>query len=540
MTGGAKIFWPTAHNFAEAVQCPAVCFNDPSLRSLLPAVDRLGMPLVTSGQFAYVFKFNAQGAGGESLALRCFRGFLGDREERYRAIDAHLAAHRIAALPRFKYLSKGVLVAGTRFPVLVMEWVEGPTLDVYLAEAVRKPDVLRHLANEWVRLIAGLRAAGIAHGDLQHGNVIVERGRLRLVDLDGMFVPALAGKRSSEVGHQHYQHPRRRAELFSADMDNFSALVIYTSLVALAERPSLWDEYHDENLLFTRADFERPAESMLFSKLKETSAELAGLAGILERAAISEDPTGAPPLDEIVTLKSSLPAWMTAPPDVEIVGRTREVRRAVALAPEVVAPRVVSNHLPSTPASGSVQTIFSAAQPPKVSAAAPPNPADVRANTIWYVKRALGGTFSWLWWIPLHNVVLTHAWATFGVTGVFSMFATMLLVAAAFFFYGFFRAVYLAETAVQQTPGAAQVSAAAYTSLAARFPATLQKGGAGAQAQTTGAALVMPVIGNRSLKIFHLPGCAWADKIPMQRREDFTSPNEARDAGFRPCRVCSP
>jgi len=51
---------------------------------------------------------------------------------------------------------------------------------------------------------------------------------------------------------------------------------------------------------------------------------------------------------------------------------------------------------------------------------------------------------------------------------------------------------------------------------------------------------VRPVVGNRSLMIFHLPDCAWADKIPARRREDFLSPDAARSAGFRPCRVCTP
>ncbi|HEX7957024.1 MAG TPA: hypothetical protein VF508_08785, partial [Pyrinomonadaceae bacterium] len=227
-------FWPTARHYAEAVQCPAVCFEEPSLKTMQPAVDRLGMPLVTSGQFAYVFKLNPGGAPGEVLAVRCFRGFLGDRGERYRALDSHLGAHRVGALPRFKYLSKGILVAGRRYPVLAMEWVEGATLDVYLEEAVGRRDALLHLAGEWVRLVAALRAAGVAHGDLQHGNIIVGGGRLRLVDLDGMYVPALEGFRASEVGHQHYQHPARNVTHFSRDTDNFSALVVYLSLVALA------------------------------------------------------------------------------------------------------------------------------------------------------------------------------------------------------------------------------------------------------------------------------------------------------------------
>ena len=79
MHGLATNFWPTARHYAEAVQCPAICFEEPALKRMLPAVDRLGMPLVTSGQFAYVFKLNAAEGAGEPVAVRCFRGYLGDR-----------------------------------------------------------------------------------------------------------------------------------------------------------------------------------------------------------------------------------------------------------------------------------------------------------------------------------------------------------------------------------------------------------------------------------------------------------------------------
>ena len=546
MTSATKTFWPTAHNFAEAVQCPAICFAEPGLRAMLPAVDRLGMPLVTSGQFAYVFKLNAQ-AGGESLAVRCFRGFLGDREERYRAIDSHLAAHPVAALARFKYLPHGILVAGRRFPVLVMEWVEGPTLDVYVGEVVGNAEVLRHMADEWVRLVSGLRAAGVAHGDLQHGNIIVERGRLRLVDLDGMFVPALDGRRSSEVGHQHYQHPRRTADLFSADVDNFSALVIYLSLISLASRPSLWAEHHDENLLFTRADFEGPASSELFAKIKEIGPEHASLAEILEAAAASEDPSGAPPLDEVVGVRSGLPGWMTAPPDVEVAGRTREVRRSEVFGrgPVVVGPRGSARRsYASTPPSDTVQTIFSAANPAAspapARAAAPPDPTDVHASARWFAKRAVGGTYAWLWFVPLHNLLLTHIWAAFGLIEPVSLLATMTFLSAAFLFYGYCRAVYVAETAVPITSGPAPLPArSAYTPRAVSGVMAQTHAGAGGF-QPAATAVVRPVVGNRSLMIFHLPDCAWADKIPARRREDFISPDAARSAGFRPCRVCAP
>jgi hypothetical protein len=52
--------WPSARHFTEAIQCPSICFSAPVLRRTLPAVDRLGMPLVTSGQFAYVYKLNSE------------------------------------------------------------------------------------------------------------------------------------------------------------------------------------------------------------------------------------------------------------------------------------------------------------------------------------------------------------------------------------------------------------------------------------------------------------------------------------------------
>jgi hypothetical protein len=553
MTSSAtKTFWPTAHDFAEAMQCPSICFAAASLQRMLPAVDRLGMPLVTSGQFAYVFKLNSE-VGGESLAVRCFRGFLGDREERYSAIDAHLASHTVAALPHFKYLPRGVLVAGRRFPALVMEWIEGPTLDVYVGEVVGKPDVLRHMADEWVRLVSSLRAACVAHGDLQHGNIIVERGRLRLVDLDGMFVPALTGRRSSEVGHQHYQHPRRTAELFSADMDNFSALVIYVSLVSLAERPALWAEHHDENLLFTRADFERPASSALFAKIKQIGPEYASLAEILETAVNSEDPTSAPPLDEVVGVKSALPGWMTAPPEVDVVGRTREVSRAEVLGqgPEFVWRRGVSrrSYNSTTPPSNTVQTIFSATHSGAVNSATHQalnqlDPDDWRGNTVYFVRRGLGYSFAWVWMLPVHNVLLTHVWAAFGVTGLASAMASFMLLMAVFFLYGLGRALYLAETGVPQaavgTTGKVRRSVGTTYTPRVVSSVTTQSSPVIPVFSRAVSNAVCHVVGNQSLMIFHTPDCVWVDKIPARRRQEFASSDAARNAGFRPCHVCTP
>ncbi|MBV9924456.1 MAG: hypothetical protein JOZ96_05390 [Acidobacteria bacterium] len=558
MQNATTNFWPTARHYAEAVQCPLVCFEEPSLKRMLPAVDRLGMPLVTSGQFAYVFKLNPDDGGGETLAVRCFRGFLGDREERYQALDVHLNANRIAALPRFKYLPKGILVAGRRYPVLVMEWVEGPTLDVYLDEAVGRREALLHLADEWVRLVAALREANVAHGDLQHGNIIVEGGRLRLVDLDGMYVPALKGFKASEVGHQHYQHPARDVAHFTADTDNFSALVVYLSLISLAERPQLWQEHHDENLLFTRADFADPGASALFPKVEAIGEEHARLAGAL-REACASGPESAPPLTELVEPRSTLPGWMNAPADMEVRARTREVARAPW-------PRGGEGQTqwrtpkrwretPATPESAAVQGLFNAHGAQAAAPVAPRDPGDLTGNTLHFAKSAFGNSYGYIWWIPLHNFVLRYVWSAFGAEGFAGMMLTLFALFLILLFYGLFRAVYYAETTTQTAlpAGGAPAPGLGPTPVA---PSLFGKQGAPPPPPLFGppkaapapskprppvaSAATRPVVGNASLGIYHLPDCDWALRVPARQRADFDSPAAANAAGYRPCKVCKP
>jgi hypothetical protein len=555
-------FWPTARHYAEAVQCPAVCFEEPALKRMLPAVDRLGMPLVTSGQFAYVFKLN--GEPGVSLAVRCFRGYLGDRAERYSALDAHLEVHRIAALPQFRYLPKGILVAGRRYPVLVMEWVEGPTLDVYLDEAVGRSEALMHLADDWLKLIAALSEAEVTHGDLQHGNIIVEHGQLRLVDLDGMYVPALEGFKASEVGHQHYQHPARDITHFSRDTDNFSALVVYLSLISLAERPELWREHHDENLLFTRADFVDPEASELFKKIEAIGEEHARLASALKLAALS-DPSETPRLTELVGTGSKLPAWVNAPADIDVSGRTREVARSSVLSREPVTPwppKKPWRAAPTTPRSASVQGLFNSSSPLSSGAPArlaPRDPTDIRGNTLHYAKSLFGNSYGYIWWIPLHNFILGEVWGAFGAGPVAGMLLSLTFIFALFLFYGFFRAVYEAESAPTPATAAAgggssalpnakggvfnNASASAFFNT--RGSATQQLFSTRQQQQQQTAtpaasAAPLPVVGNRSLGIYHLPDCGWVSKIARHNRVEFDSPAPAQSAGFRPCRVCKP
>jgi hypothetical protein len=539
-----SISWPSARLFTEAIQCPAVCFAHPELRDTIPAVDRLGMPLVTSGQFAYVYKLRSQRG---VYAVRCFRGHLGDREQRYQAIDAQLRAHPLAALANSAYDAHGILVSGRRYPILVMEWLDGPTLDVYLDEVVGRREVLLHLADEWVRLLATLRAAGVAHGDLQHGNIIVEHGQFRLVDFDGMFVPAMAGWAASEIGHQHYQHPARDAHYFNADLDNFSGLVIYLSLIALAERPELWAEFHDENLLFTKEDFIAPEQSQLLTRLKELGGEPHDLAELLIAAAQGEL-EAVPSLLDVKTVgdDARLPAWMTGPADVEVVSQTREAPQAGAPPASLRAPVWVraaqtqpGSRMPTTPGSASVQSVFSGPAPvvpQHVGFNGSNDLFDFGQNALKHARTFARERKSFFWWyLGLYNFLYLM-----GIPFGAALLLTVLLLAGICLIYGVTRAIResqptmlnigSATATLPYVPGGQLRPPQTQWSVLPAKPATPQP--------AMPASAVRPVVGNLTLAIYHQDHCEWTQKIPQKNRVGFASPAEARVAGYRPCQVC--
>jgi hypothetical protein len=259
--------WPKPSDYQDAVQNPAHCFSDPRLRAAQPALGPLGLPKVASGNYCSVYQMRS---GGRRWAVRCFNRQVPDAERRYRTIDAHLERHPLPWFVGFDFLREGIRIHGRWYPVVVMDWVEGDTLSRYLEEHVREGAAVRALADQWPRLMADLRGAGIAHGDLQHGNILVAQDTFQLVDYDNLFVPAFQGEPSPELGRLHYQHPGRTADDFDLDVGNFSALVVYLSLRALAADPSLWRFYNGENLVLTADDYKRPATSVALAQMRRS------------------------------------------------------------------------------------------------------------------------------------------------------------------------------------------------------------------------------------------------------------------------------
>lgn len=264
--------WPTGQEYSDAIQNPRSAFEDAELQGGRIETDRLGLPKPRSGSFAVVYRIDC---GARSWAVKCFTREVPDQQARYAAISSHLRALNVPYMVGFDYLPRGIRIRGQWYSILKMEWVSGESLIRYVDANLRDPASLMRLAARWVAMLGALRTAGIAHGDLQHGNVLVVGSDLKLVDYDGMFVPALAGTGATEVGHPNYQHPGRASLVFGPTLDNFSSWTVYVSLVALSLDPSLWSRVKagDECLLFRASDFAAPETSQVFAALTSSSDE---------------------------------------------------------------------------------------------------------------------------------------------------------------------------------------------------------------------------------------------------------------------------
>ncbi|MEI8291172.1 MAG: hypothetical protein WCH99_17025 [Verrucomicrobiota bacterium] len=305
--------WPTPQDYNEAVQNPRFAFVDTDLRSGQPELTALGLPRPISGNFACVYKIQT---GSERWAARCFISEVSDQQRRYEAISEYLAKARLPYTVPFTYMPAGIKVQGRNFPLLKMQWVHGESLNMFVSRSLKYPDTLLSLAKVWSQMVADLKAASVAHGDLQHGNVVVVGDQLRLIDYDGMFVPALAGKQSNELGHRNYQLPTRSGWDFGPHLDNFSAWVIYVSLVALAVHPELWSTHSggDECLIFRREDFVQPENSAILRDLNSSSNSQLRLLVELFTNLFGLHPRDVPSLDGRIAITVESSTRIISPP----------------------------------------------------------------------------------------------------------------------------------------------------------------------------------------------------------------------------------
>ena len=354
---------PQATEYDEAIQNSRLSFLDAELQGAVnDGPIFMGVPggPVASGNFAIVYRFRV---GPRRIAIKCFTREKVDQQIRYKHIHEYLSANRTPWTIEFQYIKDGIRVKGRTFPILKMEWLEdATTLLTYISESIENNHPLDSVCSQFYRMACDLRRNSIAHGDLQHGNLMVSRGDLRLIDYDCMCVPMTSGFASDEDGLPDYQHPARRGGKLSVSMDHFSILVIWTSLYALTLDPTLWNRWvrDEERLLFCKKDFLDPAGSLLINELRSIGDPRLSLAvDAVVNAALEKDPLKVPHLVDIISLSSSddqTPWWQvegSQPPDLPSLGTS-----GPHPLPEWIAP-IGAPHVSTAPAIHSSPVAFS-------------------------------------------------------------------------------------------------------------------------------------------------------------------------------------
>jgi len=286
--------YPDISDYTDSVQNHSSQVIDPKLRNAKPRL-RAGKPEMMSGGVAVVYPFQD---GIELYAIKCWLRDIGDLRERYRRIEKFLNSIVSKYFVNFSYVGKGIIARDQIHPILRMKWVGGKNLLEFVSSNASNKGTLLNIAERYLEMSSHLHSHLIAHGDLQGSNIkVIGSGSsidFQLIDYDTLIIPSTHGQQADALALPSYQHPKRGdASYYFGKEDYFSELVIYISLVAIAENPSLWSKYpkggpglkdadrHDKDMLFVKEDFVARKPTEIFMELFCLSPLIKGLAVIL-------------------------------------------------------------------------------------------------------------------------------------------------------------------------------------------------------------------------------------------------------------------
>jgi hypothetical protein len=369
----AASIWPTVQEYDQALQNRIKTIYDADIKRGVLAQDAAGPMRLNGGGGKYVCVYKVS-----NWAVRCFTGHPpSDMPERYEVITAYLKQHgkELPFLVSHTWLKEGVRIRDRKWPLIKVPYISGcQPIGEFLATHYDKRGTMLSLADKWLDMVGRLERLHLAHGDLDVTNVLVSgtppEVSLHLIDFDGMYVPTFDGRsfQVADLGHEHFQPVKQGLRQFNHEMDRFSALVIYLSLVALAENSSFWyscDADESCRLLLGADDFQRPAYSRNVVLLHQQRSS-ARLQRCLQELLLSMQQSRMPKsLAEILAgvqsdEQSKVPSESgkvvrpatILPPPMPVAGEVVVSQKIQATVPPTFAPtQPVVSSTPSSPAS---------------------------------------------------------------------------------------------------------------------------------------------------------------------------------------------
>ncbi len=253
--------------------------NFATLINLRPVLDDNGEPIMSSGNFAVVFKMEDI-TTDEVFAVKCFTKDQEGRDEAYQAIAKEMEKIESPYFVKMQYLENELFVNSSvsseeEFSVVVMDWVDGLTLDQYVKKNIDDRYALELLSYCFCQLAYWLVQQPFAHGDLKPDNIIVRNnGMLTLVDYDGMYVPEMFDQKARELGSPNFRHPNRTTSDFDSHIDDLPLVSIALALRMIWLDKKWFEEYSDsEHFIFQASDFANIVRSDVFQELYDSVSD---------------------------------------------------------------------------------------------------------------------------------------------------------------------------------------------------------------------------------------------------------------------------
>ena len=264
------------NNIIQAVKNANVCLKVSELSGAVVKLNSDGQPYRVRGGFAIVFRLTKN---SKQWALRVWHTGFNRQKERFQHISKYLEMKKLPYFADFIFEEKGLVVDGKHVDIIRMEWLEGDLLKKYIEKNKTNQNKLLNLTNCFFTMFESLHEHAISHGDLQHGNILIDQqGNIRLLDYDSICIPEIEGKEEFVTGLRGYQHHSRMRNVTKTSLkaDYFSELIIYLSLYAISLAPYLWDKYKvkdTEVLLFNDDDFINLEQSVIYKELTKINSK---------------------------------------------------------------------------------------------------------------------------------------------------------------------------------------------------------------------------------------------------------------------------